>query len=56
MGEFTDKLKGNVKEAKGKIKQESDNPRTRQEGRDDEVKGKARQTIGKVKGALGDDV
>lgn len=56
MGEFVDKVKGNANEAIGKIKQESKNPATREEGRQQEAKGKAQQFTGKVKGALGDDI
>ena len=56
MGELTDKVKGNVNEAVGKMKQESNNPETREEGAAQEGKGKAQQFTGKVKGALGDDI
>ena len=56
MGELVDKIKGNVNEAIGKVKQESSNPETRDEGAAQELKGKAQQTVGKVKGALGDDI
>jgi uncharacterized protein YjbJ (UPF0337 family) len=56
MGELIDKVKGNVNEAIGKAKQKSDNPNTRDEGAAQEIKGKAQQTAGKVKGALGDDI
>ena len=56
MGEFTDKVKGNVNEAIGKAKQKSDDPETRQEGAAQEGKGKGQQLAGKVKGALGDDI
>lgn len=56
MGELTDKIKGNVNEAAGKLKQESNNPATRAEGQDQELKGKGQQFTGKVKGALGDDI
>jgi uncharacterized protein YjbJ (UPF0337 family) len=56
MGELTDKIKGNVNEAIGKVKQHSDNPDTRDEGAAQEIKGKAQQTAGKIKGALGDDI
>jgi len=56
MGELTDKIKGNVNEAIGKAKQQSDNPVTRDEGAGQELKGKSQQFIGKVKGALGDDI
>ena len=56
MGELTDKIKGNVNEAAGKVKQHSDNPETRKEGAGQEVKGKAQQVKGAIKGALGDDI
>jgi uncharacterized protein YjbJ (UPF0337 family) len=56
MGELTDKIKGNVNEAIGKAKQGSDNPRDRDEGAAQEMKGKGQQFAGKVKGALGDDI
>lgn len=56
MGELVDKIKGNVNEAIGKAKQESNNPETRDEGAAQELKGKGQQFAGKVKGALGDDI
>lgn len=56
MGELTDKIKGNVNEAIGKAKQQSKDPDTRAEGEAQEAKGKGEQFIGKVKGALGDDI
>ena len=56
MGELIDKVKGNVNEAVGKMKQHSDNPETQAEGAAQEAKGKAQQFSGKVKGALGDDI
>ncbi|MDV3457571.1 CsbD family protein [Sphingomonas sp. HF-S4] len=56
MGELVDKIKGNVNEAIGKVKQESNNPETRDEGAAQELKGKGQQFAGKVKGALGDDI
>lgn len=56
MGELVDKIKGNVNEAIGKAKQHSQDPETRAEGERQEVKGKAQQLAGKVKGALGDDI
>ena len=62
MGELTDKIKGNVNEAVGKAKQAmaGDGPdrdnELAAEGATQEGKGKAQQTIGKVKGALGDDI
>jgi len=67
MGELTDKIKGNVNEMVGKAKQAiagdpTDPQRTREddkldaEGKLQEAKGKGQQFIGKVKGALGDDI
>ena len=56
MGELTDKIKGNVNEAIGKIKQGSDDPDTQAEGAAQEGKGKGEQLVGKIKGALGDDI
>lgn len=56
MGELTDKIKGNVNEAIGKAKQQSDDPDTRSEGAGQEVKGKFEQVKGAVKGALGNKV
>jgi uncharacterized protein YjbJ (UPF0337 family) len=56
MGELTDKIKGNIDEVAGKVKQHSDDPETRDEGKAQEVKGKGEQFVGKVKGALGDDI
>ncbi|HWK36754.1 CsbD family protein [Sphingomonas sp.] len=67
MGEFVDKVKGNINEAVGKAKQamagDADDPnRTRRddelaaEGAAQELKGKAQQLGGKIKGALGDDI
>lgn len=56
MGELTDKIKGNVNEAIGKAKQQSNDPETRDEGAAQELKGKGEQLSGKVKGALGDDI
>ena len=56
MGELVDKVKGNVNEAIGKAKQKSDNPNTRDEGAGQELKGKAQQLKGAVKGALGDNI
>ena len=56
MGELTDKIKGNINEAAGKLKQQSDNPDKRDEGAAQEMKGKGQQFVGKVKGAVGDDI
>ena len=52
MGELTDKIKGNVNEAIGKAKQQSGNPATRDEGAGQELKGKAEQVKGDIKGAI----
>ncbi len=52
MGEIADKIKGNVNEALGKAKQQSDDPDTRDEGAGQELKGKAEQFKGDVKGAI----
>ena len=62
MGELIDKVKGNVNEAVGKAKQAvagdgADRDHTlAAEGAEQEGKGKAQQFVGKVKGALGDDI
>ena len=52
MGEVTDRIKGNVNEAVGRAKQQSGDPDTRDEGAGQEVKGKAQQLKGAVKGAI----
>ena len=56
MGEFTDKVKGAAKEVVGEIKQQSNDPRTRADGRKLEAEGKADKVKGAVKGALGDRI
>ena len=62
MGELTDKIKGNINEGIGKAKQAmaGDGPDQdtdmKAEGAAQEAKGKGEQTVGKVKGALGDDI
>lgn len=56
MGEFTDKVKGNVKEAIGEAKQHSSNPETRAEGKAQKIDGKADKVKGSIKGALGNDI
>ncbi|MBS0502931.1 MAG: CsbD family protein [Proteobacteria bacterium] len=56
MGELADKVKGNLNEAAGKLKQKSDDPNVRDEGAAQELKGKGQQFAGKIKGALGDDI
>ena len=62
MGELIDKVKGNANEMAGKAKQavagdgsDRDNSLAA-EGAAQEGKGKAQQFMGKVKGALGDDI
>ncbi len=52
MGEFTDKAKGTVNETIGKAKQESDDPRVREDGAAQETKGNAQNLKGKVKGVI----
>ena len=56
MGELKDKAKGIANEAAGNVKQQSDDPETRAEGRAQERKGEAQNLKGKVEGALGDKV
>ena len=52
MGELKDRIKGNVNEAVGRAKQQSDDPDTRDEGAGQELKGKGQQLKGEVKGAI----
>ena len=52
MGELKDRIKGNVNEAVGRAKQQSGDPETRDEGAGQELKGKAQQVKGAVKGAI----
>jgi uncharacterized protein YjbJ (UPF0337 family) len=56
MGEFTDKLKGTVKETIGEAKLQSHDPETRAEGRADKIDGKTDKVKGSIKGALGDKI
>ncbi len=56
MGELTDKIKGNIKEALGEAKQHSNDPETRAEGAAQKLDGKFDKAKGSVKGALGDKV
>ena len=56
MGELKSKVKGNVNEAIGEAKQQSNDPETRAEGRGQEAKGKAQQFKGEVEGKLGNDI
>lgn len=52
MGEFVDKVKGNINEVVGKGKQNSSDPDTQAEGAGQELKGKGQQVKGSVKGAI----
>ena len=52
MGEFTDKLKGNVNQAVGDMKKGSADPDVRDEGRAQETKGDVQELKGKVKGVI----
>lgn len=56
MGELTDKAKGIANEVAGKVKQTSNDPAKREEGRAQEDKGELQNLKGKVKGALGNKV
>ena len=56
MGELVDKVKGNLNEAAGKMKQGSADPEVREEGAAQETQGKGQQLKGKIKGLLGDDI
>jgi len=56
MGELKDKAKGIANEVAGNIKQASDDPATREEGRAQESKGEAQNLAGKIKGAFGDKI
>ncbi|WP_267394625.1 MULTISPECIES: CsbD family protein [unclassified Sphingomonas] len=60
MGELTDKIKGNVNEAVGKVKQaiggHNGDTELHDEGVAQQAQGKGEQFKGKVKGALGDDI
>lgn len=56
MGEFTDKAKGNIKEALGEAKQGSRNSDVRADGKAQKAEGKIDKAKGSVKGALGDRI
>ena len=56
MGELKEKIKGNSNEAIGNVKQKSDDPETRAEGRKQEKKGEGQQFKGEVEGKFGNDV
>ena len=52
MGEFTDKLKGAANQTAGNMKQNSANPRVREEGAAQEMKGDGQKLKGTVKGVI----
>jgi len=56
MGELKDKAKGIANEIAGNVKQASDDPNTRAEGRAQERKGEAQNLTGKIKGVFGDKI
>ncbi len=60
MGELTDKIKGNVNEAIGKVKEKlgehNNDADLAAEGKAQQAEGKGEQFKGKVNGALGDDI
>jgi uncharacterized protein YjbJ (UPF0337 family) len=56
MGELTDKAKGIANEIAGKVKQQSDDKDTRDEGWVQERKGEGQGLKGKVEGALGNKI
>lgn len=56
MSSTKDKVKGKANEVVGRVKQASDKPATRAEGRMQERKGEAQQLKGKVKDAVKDRV
>ncbi|MGY6636004.1 MAG: CsbD family protein [Erythrobacter sp.] len=56
MGKLTENIKGTINEVVGGLKQESDRPEDKAEGKVQELKGKAQKVKGKVEGALGNDI
>lgn len=56
MGKLTDTIKGTINEVVGDLKQESDKPEDKAEGKVQEMKGKVQKVKGKVEGALGNDI
>ena len=56
MGELKDKAKGVANEIAGNVKQASDDPNTRAEGRAQERKGEVQNLKGDIKGAFGDKI
>ena len=55
MSELLDRLKGNVNEAAGKAKRDSDDPESRAEGAAQQIKGKAQQVKASLKAELSSD-
>ena len=55
MSELLDRLKGNVNEAIGKAKRNSNDPETRAKGAAQEIKGKAQQVRASLKTELTND-
>ncbi len=60
MGELKDRAKGAANKVAGGVKtatgKATDNERLRADGNAQQTKGQAQDAVGKVKGALGDDV
>ncbi|OYX67258.1 MAG: CsbD family protein [Sphingomonadales bacterium 32-64-17] len=56
MGELTEKAKGLGNQVAGKVKEQSNDPETRAEGKAQKAKGQAQNLKGEVEGALGDKV
>ena len=56
MGELTDKIKGGLNEAIGKVKRTSDDPETQAEGDRQEAVGDLQKAKGDIKGAFGDKI
>ncbi|WP_137680950.1 CsbD family protein [Aurantiacibacter suaedae] len=56
MGELTDKAKGLGNQVAGSVKEQSNDPETRAEGKAQKTKGQAQNLKGEVEGALGDKI
>jgi uncharacterized protein YjbJ (UPF0337 family) len=56
MGKLTENIKGTINEVIGAVKQESDKPEDKAEGKVQEMKGKGQKLKGKVEGAFGNDI
>ena len=52
MGEIKDRIKGNVNQAVGGMKQQSDDPAIREEGDAQKLKGAGQDLKGKLKGII----